>query len=251
MKTKSENRKAMPKFILTIVIALVVGGLIGVGIVFAEGDWTTAFASGIINGLTIAAPWLLFGMTLIHVLAIVILYRKAKAQLADMTDPDDEETLDQIEALLNTALLINTTCTILSYFCISIAFWRMEQMSAAAFLLSLAGFVCAMIAMIVGQQKVVDLTKKLYPEKRGSVYDMKFAEKWYDSCDEAERAQICQSAFASYKATSMTCVILWLVLVLASMLFDIGLMSVAVVTIIWLVSSLSYSLKAIQLGKHK
>ena len=106
-----------------------------------------------------------------------------------------------------------------------------------------------MIVMAIGQQKIVDLTKKLYPEKRGSVYDVKFEKKWFESCDEAERTAIGQAAYHAYKATNMTCLLLWMVLVIGNMLFDFGLMPIAVVTLIWLISTVSYCLHAMKYGK--
>ena len=251
MKQKSENRKAMPKFILIMICALLVGGVVGVVLVLADGDWTTQFVESISALLMAISPWMLFVTAAVSVLGVFLPYRKAKALHTAMQDPDDEEMLDRLDGLLNIALLVNNICSIASYFFIGTAFCLFRQMEPMAFLLCLIGFVCCLIFIILGQQKVVDYTKKLYPEKRGSVYDTKFAEKWYDSCDEAERAMICQAAFTSYKATNLTCVFLWLALVLNSMLFEIGLMPIAVVTVIWLVSTLSYCIKAMKLSKRK
>ena len=39
------------------------------------------------------------------------------------------------------------------------------------------------------------LTRRINPEKQGSVYDTKFFEKWVDSCDESEQRQMGQAAF--------------------------------------------------------
>ena len=38
MKTKSENRRALPKFFLIVLCSLIAGILLGIGIAFAEGD---------------------------------------------------------------------------------------------------------------------------------------------------------------------------------------------------------------------
>lgn len=251
MKPKSENRKAMPKFILIMIAALVIGGLLGVLLVMADGDWTASLSLTVRNALCAASPWLLLADSIFSAAAVWILYRKARSRWAAITDPDDESSLEQVDALLDTALVINSVCTIISYFLIAVSFCCFDQMRPAMFLMSLAVFALCLVIMIVGQQKVVDLAKKLYPEKRGSVYDVKFAEKWYESCDEAERAMICQAAFASYKATTLTCLLLWLAMVLGAMLFEIGILPIAVVTVVWLVSTLSYSIKARKLSKRK
>lgn len=249
MKTKSENRKAMPKFLLTMVGSLLLGAVIGVCIVFADGDWTEAIVDGLKNGLIAAAPWLIWGSAFVSALGVFLCHRKAKHALPCLQE-DDEELLEKIDSVLNWGLLINSICLILAYFLISIPFCFMADLVPAVLLISMVGFVACLVVMIIGQQKLVDLTKKLYPEKRGSVYDMKFQKKWFETCDEAERAAIGQAAYASYKATNMTCLLLWMVLVIGSMLFDIGLMPIAVVTIIWLVSTVSYCLHTMKAGKN-
>ena len=108
-----------------------------------------------------------------------------------------------------------------------------------------------MAATIIGQQKIVDFEKKLNPEKRGSVYDSKFAKKWYESCDEAERSIICQAALSAYRAGNTACLILWALLIVGHMLFNSGLLPIAVVTVFWLILTLSYSLKAYRLERGR
>ena len=56
--------------------------------------------------------------------------------------------------------------------------------------LGLGAFLFILTGSTIFQQKLVDTTKRLNPEKHGSVYDTKFHEKWLASCDEAERAVI-------------------------------------------------------------
>ena len=78
MKQKSENRQAMPKFILLVVCSLIIGALIGFGIVFADGDWTAAFGESLAGALAAAAPWLLYGSVLISAATKFALYHKVK-----------------------------------------------------------------------------------------------------------------------------------------------------------------------------
>jgi len=179
---------------------------------------------------------------------VFFFYKKAKSEFNHLQE-DDEEAVERIDSLLNWGLLINSICLMLAYFLTSVPFCYMEDMGAGAFLLSLIGFLVCLVVMIIGQQKIVDLAKKLYPEKRGSVYDTKFEKQWFNSCDEAERAAIGQAAYAAYKATNLTCMLLWMALVIGAMLFEIGVLPIAVVTIIWLVSSVSYCRHAMKAGK--
>ena len=96
----------------------------------------------------------------------------------------------------------------------------------------------------------MDLTKKMNPEKRGSVYDMKFQERWWESCDEAERRQIGQASYKAYVTVSRFCPYCWGVLLLGNMVFHYGILPGAVVLVIWAVLSVSYTREAIRLGRR-
>jgi len=247
---KNENRKAMPKFILIIAVSLVIGLLCGVGIVLIEGDWTTTLGEALMLGLAHASPWILLCLAAGSAVAQFLLYRSAK-QKFDHWNEEDEQTLEKIDSTLNLALIINSACLILSYCLVGIPFSRMRDLSLVEFGLSLLGLILAMVVMVVGQQKIVDLTKKLYPEKQGSVYDMKFQKVWYESCDEAERTMIANAAFSAYKATGTVCLILWVVALLGDMLFHYGFLPSLFVCIIWLVNTLSYCISCLKQGKSR
>lgn len=250
MNTKSENRKALPKFFLIILCSLVVGVLLGIGIAFAEGGWTRQFTSAVHKGLVAAAPWLLWSLAVLTLGAVLIIRHTVKRRLA-VWQEEDEEALQAMDGLLNIGMLVNNVFTIFSYFLAAVPLCCFQEFSGIAFIVSLAGFIACMAVMTVGQQLLVDLTKKLYPEKQGSVYDPKFQKTWYASCDEAERAMIGQAAMTAYKAGSYTCLLLWLILVFGNLLFDFGLMPIAVVMAIWLVMTVSYTTACMRLEQRK
>ena len=229
--------------------SLLLGVLIGVLIVFSGGDWTENFTNLLQQGLIITVPYLIWISAFVSAGGVFYCYKKAQKYFVDLHD-DDEDTLERIDGLLNSGLLINSISLILAYFLIGVPFCYMSDMGPINFLICMAGFIVCLAVMIVGQQKIVDLTKKLYPEKRGSVYDLKFTKKWFETCDEAERAAIGQASYASYKATNTTCLILWMALVIGNLLFNIGLMPIAIVTIIWLISTVSYCIHAMKAGKN-
>lgn len=250
MKQKSENRKAMPKFILIVVVSLLLGFLVGIGLVAGSGDWSAHLGEWITHTLIQVSPWLLFGSALLSAALMFGLYHKAK-KLFSSWDEDDESTLQRIDRLLSVAMQVNSTLCILSYFFVAIPMSYITAYEYSTFFICLGGFCLNMAVMIIGQQLLVDFTKKLYPEKRGSVYDTKFQKVWFESCDEAERAIIGQASFAAYKTTNGTCLALWMLLILSNQWFHIGLLPIAVVTLIWLINSLSYFLKTMQLENNR
>ena len=98
----------------------------------------------------------------------------------------------------------------------------------------------------------MDLTRRMNPEKQGSVYDTKFKKKWFESCDEAEQKQIGQAAYKAFNVVSTACPILWLALLVLSYAFDFELlMPTFIVCFIWLLMQVSYCLECIRLGKRK
>ena len=46
--------------------------------------------------------------------------------------------------------------------------------------------------------------QRVYPEKKGDPASRKFQKEWLESCDEAERAMIYQSAYKSYMTANKT-----------------------------------------------
>ena len=111
-------------------------------------------------------------------------------------------------------------------------------------------FIVTMVECLLFQQWVVDLTKRLNPEKTASVYDLKFQKKWYDSCDEAEKAEIGMASMAAYKATNGVCAFLSVVLALSAMLLDIGFLPSLSVCIVWLVNMSAYFKECVKTPKQ-
>ena len=84
---------------------------------------------------------------------------------------------------------------------------------------------------------------------KGSIYDVKFSKKWFDSCDEAIKLGIYKSAYKAYISVSTTCVILWVICVIGYDIWDFGIAPMVIVTIIWLVQTISYCVESIKQSK--
>ena len=117
------------------------------------------------------------------------------------------------------------------------------------FFIGVAAFFGVMAEAVVIQQKCVDAAKQTNPEKKGSIYDMKFQKKWMDSCDEAEKLVIGKCAFKAYAATNMVCTVLAIVLALGALMFDIGFLPSFVVCLVWLVNLSAYCRESMRYSK--
>lgn len=251
---KQANRKAMPKFILIMIICMLVGGTMGFcaamyGLNTLAGSMKNA---GALFG-TYVAPWLLLAEAVIVPAVCIPIYKSAKKQLASW-DGENEEISDAIDKQLSTVMWITGAALILSYFLIAASysggFETFENRnSIVLFFLGIVGFSAIMIETIVIEQKCVDTCKKMNPEKTASVYDTKFQKKWVDSCDEAEKIVIGKCAFKAYSATNTVCAALAVALAVCALIFDIGFLPSFAVCLVWIVNLTAYCKEATRCSK--
>lgn len=242
---KRDNRRALPKYLLTILLYGLLGGVLGffTGVAGAAGV-AEAVRQFLDRLLEVCAPWGIAVSAVVLLGAGGYLYAAAKKR-SDAWDGDDEDAMDDVERQLSWALLLTGLSIVLDFFffAVSIVYGR--------FLPDLVLFLAAVVALIVLQQKIVDLERRLNPEKRGSIYDMKFQKTWMDSCDEAEKAQIGQACYTAYMVGTRVCVFLWVALLILNFVFDFGLLPIAAVLAVWGVMQTAYALECIRLSKRK
>ena len=246
---KSDNRKALPKYLLILFVAAIFGGVIG----FLSGwmghaSLSETVEAAITGFLTAIAPWAIPVTSLVSLGLILWLYRSAKALFTGW-DGEDDAVMDRADQKLNWALLLTTSQMILDMFFFAVA----ETYSGpAGGLISVLFFVVSVFSLVFAQQKIVDLTRRMNPEKQGSVYDVHFKKKWFESCDEAERRQIGQAAYKAFNVANAACPILWMVLIIVSFAFNRGILLPAFsVCLIWLLLNVTYCLECIRLGRRK
>ena len=245
---KKDNRKALPKYLLILFVAAIFGGVLG----FAAGwvghdNLSEVIATAVTDGLTTAAPWGLLATSVVSLALILWLYRGAKA-LCTGWDGEEDDVMDRADEKLNWALLLTAAQLLLDmfFFAAALSAHNMTALWSALF------FVVSVFVLVFAQQKLVDLTRKMNPEKQGSIYDTKFRKKWIESCDEAEQKQIGQAAYKAYNVVSAVCPILWAALLMLSYAFHFELlMPTFILCLLWLLLQVSYCLECIRLGRKK
>ena len=246
---KKDNRKALPKYLLILLAAAIFGGFMG----FAAGwvghdNISEVIAAAVADGLTAAAPWALLVTSVVSLGLILWLYRSAKALFTGW-DGEDDATMDRADEKLNWALLLTASQYVLDMFFFAVA---ESGGSPLGGIVGVLFFIVSAFTLVFAQQKIVDLTRRMNPEKKGSVYDVKFKKKWFESCDEAEQKQIGQAAYKAFNVVSTACPILWAALLLLSYAFNFDLlMPVFVVCLLWLLLQVSYCLECIRLARRK
>ena len=173
MKQKSENQKALPKFLGILVVAGLIGGVLGglsgVAGYFWEGH--DDLGGTIAHLLGVASPWALTLCAAVLLGLGLRQYRKARTAFRSW-DGEDEDVMQQAEECLSRTLLLDSLTVIVSFFFFNAGTEKLPQGSDGNTVLLLVVFLAVIALAILLQQKPVDLTKEMNPEKRGSVYDM-------------------------------------------------------------------------------
>ena len=236
-----DNRRAFPKFLAVVAGAAALGGVGGFLMAMAaEPETLEAIRAGLDRVMEAVCPWGIPVSGVALLLPAWLYYRSARRLYAGW-DPDAEEGAEEIERRMNVSLLLTNLGMIFAFFFLAASFqYAFAPLNAVLFLIALA-------CIVLLQQKVVDLTRRMNPEKKGSVYDIKFHKTWFDSCDEAERAQIGQASFRAFRAATLACLIVWMVLTLMNFMAGTGLLPVLVVLVILGVLQVSYCLACIRM----
>lgn len=251
---QQDNKKAGIKFAIIMAISLVVGGFVGAAICLLKHSFAEITAEGIQNLLIVSSGYCSLTLNVIFIFIAMCLYKHARKMYANWEE-DDEEQMRQIEGELSLALLFSSVDMIQGYFFFAAGVSGMavlgDNYTAGILGMNLVALIVTIGLTILSQKVIVDFEREMNPEKRGSIYDMDFAKKWEASCDEAEKMVIYKAGYKSYKATQRCCLVLWVFCVLAGFIWNIGILPVAMVTIIWIVSMISYCISCMKESKER
>ena len=206
---KKANRKAVPKFLLIMLLSLILGGAIG----FFSAKYS-------LNALSesLKSAGAFFGAYIAPYL------------------------------MLTSAALILSFFLITASYSVGFSAFESKKHTLPV-LVGIASFFAILIEAVLIQQKCVDAVKAMNPEKTASVYDTKFQKKWLDSCDEAERIMIGKCSYKAYAATNTVCIILSVVLAICALIFETGFLPSLAVCLIWLVNQSAYLKEAMKYSK--
>lgn len=259
MKTnKSEinkaNRKAISKFLPIAVLCAFVGGVSG----YLSGKYSLNDLSDSVKSIGVLfsrhiAPWLMLVTAIIIPAVCIILFKQAK-KLLNAWDGENEEIYDLIDLKLSVIMWISSFASIVAFFLISASYSGGFSMfdnndKVKLFFIALVSFFAVIFEVVVIQQKAVDMTKMINPEKKASIYDLRFNKKWLDTCDEAEKLLIGKCAFKAHNATNIICTVLALLFALGALVLDFGFLPSLAVCIIWIVNQSAYCIEAIKYSK--
>lgn len=257
---KKEDKKAFKGYIALIVISGIIGGIIGASSVYLKKILGESIPNLLMSIFEVITP---FASIVLSILVIIIstkIYNKSRKEYDLWSETnEDDDIIDKIELRLSYILLLTSVNMILGFFFFGIGstlsvfdnihYGLSGNFSIINFICLLVGFILCIASSTLIQKKIINLEKEINPLLKGSVYDVKFSKKWLDSCDEAIKLGIYKSAYKAYISVSTTCVILWVICVIGYDIWDFGIAPMVIVTIIWLVQTISYCVESIKQSK--
>lgn len=193
-------------------------------------------------------------MTSLTVVACCIYAKTARAYKS--LGKDDEDEMLRLENRLNTPVTILNICTILNLLFFSLMAEIIEFGDVSkplSRILSAGGmilFILVYLMIFIMSRKCIELFKHMNPEKQGDLLDLNFQKKWEESHDEAQKMMMYKSAFKAFKAANYSCMVLWLICLMAQFVFRTGVLPVICVSAIWLIMTAVYCFESIKLEKQ-
>lgn len=260
MENKKEDDKKIYIIFIAVMVVLYGAGYLA-GRLIAKGEKNgnlEVLLTSMKNTLTVTVPLLFILLAVVSLIVVLMLYLSCKKMYKKLQDDPNDDLWDLLEDKLNVPMILVNAMQIVDVFFFGFIIWLAEFASygkngdfetvvvVADFIL----FVLVLVAGMLVPKGIVDIEKKLNPEKQGNVFDFRFEKVWFSSCDEAQKLIAYKAAYHAFKNTNVACVILWILSFLGMFIFKTGIHPLLYVCVIWLVNTLSYMLRAAKLEKR-
>ena len=251
-ENQREDRRAFRKFIVLLLAAMVVGGITGAfSTMAAKGQ--ADIGAGITAGLQKIAPYA--NLVIAAALAVWMtgMLRGARAEYRRW-DGEEEQLLEKIERKLGIGVIVTNVALIAGFFFFAAGMkstgidsgWE-EEIPWVKIAATFLGLIAVMVVTVIAQNRIVNFTKEINPEKKGSVYDLKFQKTWIASCDEAEQLQIYRAAFRAYTAMNYAALGMFLVCFIGMLSWHFGLLPITMVLFVWLTGVIAYGVESLRM----
>lgn len=253
---KKENKKALKVFIPVMLLCAAFGGVFGYYTAMAGVDEVAEkIEAWLQNGLYVLSPYLVVAVVTAALLVSYLQYRKAKQLFRNFDeDEDDDDLYIQADRKIAVSVAVSGIGLIVGMMFFAVVIGNLEAYVTEHFALSvttIAVFVIGNFLTIRLQQLQIDFYKQMAPSMKGSVYDMKFHQKWEESCDEAEKMVIYKASYRAFRTGNIACSIGWIIAAMGTMMFSYGSLPAITISVIWLIMDISYYKEVMRLEKGK
>ena len=242
---RKEDKKSLPKLILLILCAAIIGFPVGLGMGYLSEYGSEWFADMLEQFWIDSALWIIPVFTVLLLVPSLLLCTGVKKAIHQL-DEEDETQTEKIDGRLSISMLLSSAYAICMFFGLGVILSVCNDLSGTQLLIGFVELIAGLSLNVIAQKRAIDLTKILYPEKNGSVFDINFTKVWEESCDEREKTLIWKSAYGAYKTTFSVYPILFLAIAACSIPFGYGPLPAGIVLLMWLIQTVSYCLHSIR-----
>lgn len=243
---KEAKKKSPARIYVTFAVIIIICGLIGgiAGYATISNELSMHDLSQQLNqALSAPGPWwFLPGLLLLA--ASTWLYFRGKRMIPQALE--DDELFPQANLTFCRAMFLANLATVLMFLAMALGYASSWGFNLSWFLL--IGHIIWMTAI---QARIISATKKLFPEKRGDIFDFKFQKDWYESCDEAERQQIAQCSYQAFKVMGLIFPGIMAILSILSVIDLVAPSYSLLVGGLWLVQQFVYNYTSLQMDKKR
>jgi hypothetical protein len=253
--SNKSNQKILLIFIILLAASLVGGFMFGRLMARAEGNVTLVnFACAAKEYFISAIPVVFIIVSVLEMILPLVSFLKCHTMYKKLQDDkENDELWDTLEERLNRPLMLTNAffmVLVCLFFCCLVIGYRRDYPSSLYFTIYLL-FAATSVMEILIVTWIVNMEKKLNPEKQGNVLDVGFQKEWLDSCDEAQKMMVYQAGYVAFLSTNITCLILMVAAFVCAFSFRTNLTALVFVCIIWFVNNMSYMIRATKLEKRK
>ena len=190
-------------------------------------------------------------VNLVILILQLIRYAQTKKRFTTI-DPEQEEEFFAIESSLNLPVLLSSIVNIFNICMFAVliqCFTDHQIISPILPAVMLIGYMLFLIAQVVIARSVVELVKKINPEKKGDVLDLRFMKEWENSSDEAQKLIMYQAAYKAFQTLHYLCMSMWVICFMLQLVFHTGILPVICITVIWIITVIVYSVECAKLER--
>ena len=243
---REAKKKSPARIYVTFAIVIIICGLIGgiVGVAAVSNEFSVRNLGEQFNlMLASLGPWCYVPGFLLLV-GSTWYYFRGKRMIPQALE--DDELFPQANLTFCRAMFLANLATVLMFLAMALGYAASWGVNLSWFLL--IGHIIWMAAI---QARIISATKKLFPEKRGDIFDFKFQKDWYESCDEAERQQIAQCSYQAFKVMGLIFPGIMAILSILSVIDLVAPSYSLLVGGLWLVQQFVYNYTSLQMDKKR
>lgn len=245
------EKKAQKSFAIRITICMIAGGILGFLCALSTDllrEKLTEIAKTIFLKLPMLQvyifPWIMLVFSIVCVAINAFFIKKGKLQIATW-DGEDNEHINIADSYLNKVSLISNIQLIIIQILFSIVTYNLmkhlqSKWDCIITFITVGIYFISLFSTVIQQNHLVKLAKQYAPEKKGSVYDIKFQDVWLASCDEGERHIIYEASFKTFRFMNKVFSICLTIAIIAGMFLPIGILCAVIIGILWLIMTCCY-----------